>query len=338
MIELDGRMGEGGGQVLRSALSLSAVTGQAFRLTNIRAGRGKPGLLRQHLTCVRAATAVCGGTAVGDTLGSQELLFEPAAVRAGDWRFSIGSAGSASLVLQTIVPPLLLAPGPSTLVVEGGTHNSAAPPFDFLADVFGPHVGLEVELLRWGFYPAGGGELRARVTPGARPVAAMSRGPVVVHAHAATSGISHRLGHRALGVMKHALGLEREQIHFHQVPQPVGPGFACWIEARFAEGREVFTTFGERRVEPEQLAEEALAEFAQWQELDVPVGEHLADQLLLPMAMFGGSMRTGPLSLHARTNIEVIERFLPARFTVDGSLVEVRTLDSPSKGKLDFDG
>lgn len=323
MIEIDGRMGEGGGQVLRSSLSLSALTGQAFRLRNIRAGRGKPGLLRQHLTCVRAAAAICGGTAVGDSLGSTELLFEPGAVRSGDWRSSIGSAGSASLVVQTVLPPLLLADAPSTVTVEGGTHNSAAPPASFLSDVFGPHVGLSVELIRWGFYPAGGGELRATITPGMYPVDVLSRGVVELHGHAATSGIAHRLGHRALGVFKHRLDLDRDHLHFHQVPQPVGPGFACWIEARFPEGREIFTAFGERRVEPEEHAQQALDEFLAWRDREVPVGEHLADQLLIPMAMFGGRMRTGPLSLHARTNIEVIERFLPARFAVEDGVVRV---------------
>lgn len=313
MIHIDGAMGEGGGQVLRTSLSLSMVTGQPVTLTNIRAGRGKPGLLRQHLTCVRAAAEVCGATLEGDTLGSSRVVFAPGAVRPGAYRFAIGSAGSTSLVLQTLLPALLLAEAPSEITIEGGTHNSAAPPFPFLRGVFAPHVGLELALERWGFYPAGGGAIRASITPGRTPIDRVERGPILeVHAHAAISGISHRIGHGALGAFKHALELDRDHIHFHQVSDPVGPGFVVWIEAKFAGGTEVFTAFGERR-RAEDVAEIALAEFAAWKALDVPVGEHLADQLLIPLALYGGRFRTGPLSLHAQTNLSVIERFLPGR-------------------------
>ena len=318
MIQIDGAMGEGGGQVLRTSLSLAMVTGQPVTLSNIRAGRGKPGLLRQHLTCVRAAAEVCGATLEGDALGSRRVVFIPGPVRPGPYRFAIGSAGSTGLVLQTLLPALLVGGGgegsaPSTITVEGGTHNSMAPPFMFLAGAFAPHVGLGLTLRRWGFYPAGGGEIEAVITPGRYPIDRMERGPLLeVHAHAAISGISHKIGHGALGALKHALDLDRDHIHFHQVPDPVGPGFVAWIEARFEGGTEVFTAFGERR-RPEEVAQTALAEFIAWRGLDVPVGDHLADQLLIPLALFGGRFRTGSLSLHARTNIEVIERFLPGR-------------------------
>ncbi len=325
MIEIDGSMGEGGGQVLRTSLALSMVTGQPVTLTRIRAGRGKPGLLRQHLTGVRAAAEVSSARVEGAELGSGRVVFVPGAPRAGDYRFAIGSAGSTSLVLQTVLPALLVADGPSTVTVEGGTHNSASPPFPFLQRTFSPHVGLEPVLHRWGFYPAGGGVLEGRITPDRSPVRLLERGPLTaVHAHVAISGLAHRIGHGTLGALKHALGLEREQLHFHQVPEPIGPGFVAWIEAEFARGVEVFTAFGEKR-RNEDLAEVALAAFTAWKALDVPVSEHLADQLLIPLALFGGAIRTGPLSLHARTNVAVIDRFLPGRLRVDGtSVVEVR--------------
>ncbi len=326
MIRIDGSLGEGGGQVLRSSLALSVVTGAGFELTKVRAGRARPGLLRQHLTCVRAAAEICGAEVEGAELGSQRVVFLPGPARAGDYRFAIGSAGSASLVLQTVLPPLLLQEQPSTVSVSGGTHNSAAPPFHFLREAFAPHVGLELDLIKWGFYPAGGGEVRARVLPGARPVRITERGPLrELHGHAAISAISHKIGHGALGVFKHHLGLERGQLHFHQAPEPVGPGFACWLEARFDGGAEVFTAFGEKR-NTEDIALRAVEEFQAWQAQDVPVGEHLADQLLIPLALFGGSVRAGPLSLHARTNLEIIERFLPGRLRVvaagEGVVVE----------------
>lgn len=322
MIQIDGSRGEGGGQVLRTALALSIVSGQGFVLEGVRAGRAKPGLMRQHLTGLRAAAAICGAELEGDALGSTRVVFEPGPARAGDYRFAVGSAGSAGLVLQTVLPPLLLLEQPSTVTVSGGTHNSAAPPFHFLERAFAPHVGLELRLERWGFYPAGGGELRARVLPGRRPLALTERGAIrEVHGHAAISALSHRIGHGALGVFNKALGLDREHLHFHQVPEPVGPGFACWLEVHHEGGVEVFTAFGERR-DTEGVAAQALAEFQAWEAHGAPVGEHLADQLLIPLALFGGAFRAGPLSSHARTNMEIIERFLPVRFRLgeDGTI------------------
>nr|WP_259343521.1 RNA 3'-terminal phosphate cyclase [Salmonella enterica] len=126
IIALDGAQGEGGGQILRSALSLSMITGQPFEMSGIRAGRAKPGLLRQHLTAVRAATEICGAQVNGDELGSQQLRFTPGPIRGGEYRFAIGSAGSCMLVLQTVLPALWFADGSSRVEVHGGTHNQAA--------------------------------------------------------------------------------------------------------------------------------------------------------------------------------------------------------------------
>ena len=166
MIRIDGSFGEGGGQILRTSLSLSLATGKAFRIEKVRAGRERPGLLRQHLTAVLAAAEVGGAEVQGATLGSTELTFSPGAIRAGEYRFSVGTAGSGTLVFQTILPALMLAAKPSRIVIEGGTHNIAAPPFDFLARTFvpllermGPKVQLQFE--RYGFYPAGGGRFCA---------------------------------------------------------------------------------------------------------------------------------------------------------------------------------
>jgi hypothetical protein len=157
MIRIDGSLGEGGGQILRNSLSLSLATGKPFRIENIRAGRERPGLLRQHLTAVLAAVEVGGAGVEGATLGSTAVTFSPGKVRAGDYRFAVGTAGSGTLVLQTVLPALLTADAPSHIAIEGGTHNSAAPPFDFLDRAFlpliermGPKVRLQFE--RFGFY------------------------------------------------------------------------------------------------------------------------------------------------------------------------------------------
>src|SRR6478752_4247267 len=137
---INGAQGEGGGQIVRSSLALALVTGKSVTIENIRAGREKPGLMRQHLTAVQAAATVCGGVVKGAEIGSRSLIFEPRPVRAGEYQFSVGTAGSATLVLQTVLPALLIADGPSELVLEGGTHNQWAPPFDFLARVFLPLI------------------------------------------------------------------------------------------------------------------------------------------------------------------------------------------------------
>ena len=170
-IEIDGSQGEGGGQILRSALTLSLVTGRPFRLHRIRARRVKPGLLRQHLTAVRAATTIGAAEVTGDELASTELLFTPGNVSHGEYTFAVGSAGSVTLVLQTVLWPLLLAPGRSRLTFEGGTHNPMAPPFEFIAEVFLPllrRMGARVDatLVRHGFYPAGGGSFHVDIEGG----------------------------------------------------------------------------------------------------------------------------------------------------------------------------
>ena len=170
MLEIDGSQGEGGGQILRTSLSLSLVTGRPFRIAGIRARRNKPGLLRQHLTAVKAAVDISGARVAGAELGSQTLTFEPAAIRGDDLQISIGSAGSVTLVLQTILPALLRAATPSRVTLEGGTHNPMAPPYDFVANAFVPAlrqmgVSITVGLERFGFYPAGGGLMRVEVEP-----------------------------------------------------------------------------------------------------------------------------------------------------------------------------
>ncbi len=140
LIRIDGSFGEGGGQILRTALSLSLVTGRPIQIDNIRAGRERPGLLRQHLTAVLAAAEIGQAQVEGAVLGSTSIGFVPGPVKAGEYRFAVGSAGSGTLVFQTVLPALMLATGPSRLVIEGGTHNDAAPPFPFLERAFLPLV------------------------------------------------------------------------------------------------------------------------------------------------------------------------------------------------------
>ncbi|SPE60197.1 RNA 3'-terminal phosphate cyclase [Verrucomicrobia bacterium] len=320
MITIDGSQGEGGGQILRTSLALSLVTGQPFRLERIRAGRQKPGLLRQHLTAVQAAKTVAVAEVIGAALGSQTLEFCPGAVTPGNYRFAVGTAGSATLVLQTILPPLLTTTGTSTLTLEGGTHNPFAPPFDFLAHCFVPLIRrmgptIELELRRPGFFPAGGGKFHARIEP-ARQLARfdlLERGTVRQRqARAIISKLPAQVADRELAVVREQFGWREDECRVETVENPVGPGNALLLEIEAEYVTEVFTSFGERGRSAEEVAGEAGKAASAWLAANVPVDEHLADQLLLPMALAGGgSFRTVKPSLHSTTNAAIIQRFLP---------------------------
>jgi len=321
MLTIDGAEGEGGGQLLRSALALSMITGEPFRMLGVRAGRAKPGLMRQHLTAVQAAAAVSGARVVGDAVGSTELRFEPGATRGGDYRFAVGTAGSATLVFQTVLPALMLADAPSKLVLEGGTHNAAAPPFDFLAQVFapliermGPRLGLRLE--RHGFYPAGGGRFVARVTPQG-PLTRLDlreRGPLRARrARALVAALPRAVGHRELRALS-TRGWQRDELSLESIEGGRGPGNVLMLTLESAHITELFTAFGERGRPAEAVAEAALHELDAYLASGAPVGPHLADQLLLPFALAGGgSLCTQAPTLHTRTQAAVIERFLGLR-------------------------
>ena len=319
LLTLDGAAGEGGGQILRTALSLSALTGRPFTIDRIRANRKKPGLLRQHLTAVRAAAAVCGASVRGDEPGAQSLSFEPGPVTAGEYRFAIGTAGSTTLVMQTVLPPLLTAAGPSRVTIEGGTHNPLAPPVDFFERSFlpfvrrmGPRVAIRLE--RCGFYPAGGGRIVVEVEPAPvlAPFELTERAPVVgKRALALVAGLPRRIAERELAVVQQALGLAAEDLEVVELARGQGPGNVVSIELEMEHHREVFTGFGEQGVRAEAVASGAVDAARAYLAAGEPVGEHLADQLVIPLAMSGaGRFRTGPASRHLTTNVEVVGRFL----------------------------
>jgi RNA 3'-terminal phosphate cyclase (ATP) len=326
MIEIDGSQGEGGGQILRTALSLSLCTGKPFQLHSIRARRSKPGLMRQHLTAVNAAAQIGGAQVDGAEIGSRELSFHPGEVAAGDYDFAVGTAGSTTLVLQTVLPPLLIGERASSLRLQGGTHNPHAPPFHFLQRAFLPllermGVRTETSLERYGFFPAGGGEIWLRVVPSAKLVALHleERGPLErSHAEAVVANLPVDIARRELGVVKARLGLADENLRIVGNAPAHGPGNVLLIAQQFQHVTEVFTGFGEQGVRAEVVAERAVNEAQAFARGEAAVGEHLADQLLLPMALAGeGSFTTLEPSSHTRTNMDVIGLFLPVRFEVD---------------------
>lgn len=334
MLRLDGSLGEGGGQILRTALGLSLVTGQAFCLEKIRAGRKKPGLLRQHLTAVEAAAAIGQAEVEGAELGSGQLRFTPRQVMAGDYRFAVGTAGSATLVLQTVLPALAIASGTSQVVLEGGTHNPFAPPFDFLAKTFLPlfsRMGPKVTALlhRPGFFPAGGGRFNVVIQPAARlsGLEILERGEIRRRCgRALVAGLPRMIAEREVAALRRALGwLEREFV-VEEMDARCGPGNAVLVELESEQLTEVCSAFGEKGVSAEAVAGRAAEEARRYLASSAPVGEHLADQLLVPLALAGrGSFLTLSLSGHARTNIEIIQRFLEVKIRTepepDGTVV-----------------
>lgn len=329
MIELDGATGEGGGQILRSALALSLCTAQPIRIHRIRARRPKAGLMRQHLACVNAAVAISGARAEGAELGSQELVFEPGPVRPGDYTFNVGTAGSCSLVLQTVLPPLMLADAPSRVTLGGGTHNPMAPPFHFLERCFAPllrrlGVDLQLELRRLGFYPAGGGEFSAAITPasgGLMPFDLVERGALrEAHAECLVPGLPQRVAHRELEALGHALGWSGDQLRTPPARQNEGPGNALMATLVHEHVTELVTAFGEKGVTSETVARTVVREVQAYQHATGALGPHLADQWMLPLALAvvqtkkAAAFTCTEMTEHASTNTQVIEAFLPVRF------------------------
>lgn len=322
---LDGSAGEGGGQILRSSLALSVLTGTPFVLEDIRAGRRTPGLARQHLTCVRAAAAICGADVEGDQMRSTRLSFAPGARVGGDHCFEIGSAGSVGLVLQTIALPLALGPHAATIEVHGGTHAKWAPPLPFLQEAWLPLVqamgaDLRLEMIGAGFYPAGGGRVRLHITPtdALEPIDFGHGGAMALEAQAVVSNLGEGIARRQLAAAAESIGDTALRMKSATL-RSNGPGNAIWISAVRERGAtNVFSAFGDRGVEPEDVGHAVAAEFLRFRDLDVAIGPHLCDQLMLPIALAGsGEFTTAELTLHSWTNLAVIEAFTGQRFEVD---------------------
>ena len=337
MIEIDGMMGEGGGQVLRSSLSLSLLTGRPLRLTHIRAGRAKPGLGYQHLMAVQAAGRISGAHIEGDRIGSQELYFSPGIVIPGIYQFDIGTAGACSLVLQTVLLPLALVSGPSQLLITGGTHVPWSPCFHYLDwhwRVLLARLGLmfELKLTTAGFYPQGGGVLHA-VLPGSSRLKGLQlceRGRLLrVRGLSAVANLSAEIGmrqrDRSLRQLRH-LGCDID-IECATLPAH-SRGTVLVLLAEFEHSQACFFALGARGKRAEQVADEAVQALFGFLATDGAVDRWLADQLLLPLACARqqSALRTSEVTLHLLTNADVIRRFLPVEITLSGSLGEPATL------------
>ncbi|MFC5456484.1 RNA 3'-terminal phosphate cyclase [Prosthecobacter fluviatilis] len=325
----------GGGQLLRSSLSLAMITGRPFRMTNIRGKRPKPGLMRQHLTCVKAAAKVCDACVDGAELGSVELVFRPGQVMGGNYSFAIGSGGSTTLVLQTLLPALLHAEAASTLRIEGGTHNPMAPPFDFIEHCYMPVIQslgakTEVKLERAGFMQAGGGVISVEIRPIKKwkKLKLIERGALheafgcVLHAH-----LHRDIAEREIATATQLLEWPVGQIDLRYANDSTGPGNAILLGARFENVCEISSGIAQQGRSAEAVATGAAKGLLSYLASEAPVGVHLADQLLLPMALAGGGVfHTLAISNHTQTNMALIEQFLPVKFAVEEPAPGVKSI------------
>lgn len=326
-ILIDGSTGEGGGQVLRTSLTLSCITGKPLHIDNIRAARPNPGLAKQHLSSVKAACKICNGKCSGDALRSKVLDFQPGPVRSGDFHFDIGSAGSASLVIQTILPALFLADKPSTVTVTGGTHNPLAPPFDFLAETFLPAISAagfraNCKLIKYGFYPAGGGKITFDIQPWQKQPKkkidiCQQNKQLQINARIYTAKLPAHIAQRQQKLLLKS-GLDIQNIEHIEVTNSDGPGNCVCIRLCGTDRTTVFTAFGMRGKRSEQVIDEVVDLAKHFVDSTAAVDHFLADQLLIYMAVAkDGCFTTDRLSAHLQTNIEVIKKFLPVDFIVE---------------------
>lgn len=332
MIRIDGSAGEGGGQILRTALSLSAVTGKPFSLANIRAGRGNPGLQRQHLASVRAVAEVCGAKADGAGIGSSRLVFEPGkipgGIAGGKFEVDVGSAGSVVLVAQAALPALFSAQHESELEIGGGTHVPGAPTYDYFENVFLPALGefglhAKSSMIRAGFYPKGGGEIVVRVKPGKPKAADFERaleGNEKIFAKIISSKLPSHVIEREKAEIERAFAGAAAEAKEVEASCP-GNAVSVWSGFRGA------SALGKVGVGAERVAGEA-CDFLKkeigagaWADL------HLADQLMPYLALSGGGeLRVSEVSHHARTNAGIISLFLGARFNMREGLISVSSV------------
>ena len=325
IVEIDGSFGEGGGQILRSSLSLSMFLEQPFRIKNIRAGREKPGLMRQHITAVKAAAAICSADLNGAEISSLKLEFYPGKVKTGNYKFDVGTAGSTTLVLQTLLPVLILADGESNIILGGGTHNQNSPPLDFIEMSFlkqickmGPEISIKVNT--YGFYPIGGGKFSVSIKPvkKLRSIEILSRGKNIrKKAYAYSSGIDENIGRKEMKIIEEKLRWVEEDCISRVVNSP-GPGNVVMLIDENENTTEVFTGFGRKHYPLKKVTIDAIKQYKDYINCDVPVYKYLADQMIIPMALAGnGSFITSEPSLHTLTNMEVVKKFLGSDIIID---------------------
>lgn len=328
-VGIDGSFGEGGGQILRTTLSLSSITGKPIRIFNIRKNRPKPGLMPQHLISVKALARISGAEARGVEPGSTEITFKPGQVAAGEYLFEIGTAGSVVLLLQSLLPPLLFAKTPSRLVLTGGTHVPFSPPFDYLRDVFSPwlaRIGVQVscDIERYGFYPRGGGKIAVRITPAAkiRGVDLRKKGPVLsVVGRSCVANLPLSIAERQRKAAFEPLAEHSPAIDAATVPSS-GKGTYLFLRVDTETGPAGFSALGSIGKRAEDVGREAAREALAYIGSRAALDPCLADQLVLFLALSKESsiFTTSQVTNHLVTHLHVVRRILGAHFEIEGSV------------------
>ncbi|HEX4591104.1 MAG TPA: RNA 3'-terminal phosphate cyclase [Gemmataceae bacterium] len=337
MIDIDGSFGEGGGQILRSSLTLALMTGQAFRLRNVRARRAKPGLRSQHLTAVRAAAEVGRAQTRGASVGSSQLEFEPQTVQPGNYHFAIGTAGATTLVLHAVYLPLALQDSPSHLVFEGGTHNEHAPCYHFLATTWQSYLvriglPLTLHLDRAGFYPRGGGRFTADIagTAKLRGLTLTERPPITraIGFSAVSGGLPEHIARRQMGRAKERLDAAGLEADVGLETWNGGPGSVLALMLDEAPVPTLYFGLGARGKRAEAVADDAVEQVLDYVAADAPVDEHSADQLILPLAFAEGpsEYHVSRVTKHLLTNVEIVHKFIPRRIEIDSAEGEPGTV------------
>jgi RNA 3'-phosphate cyclase len=335
MIDIDGAQGEGGGQILRTSLALSLITGQAFRLRNLRAGRDKPGLRPQHLAGVHAAATIGQANTRGATLGSDDLVFEPGQVTPGNHHFTIGTAGATALVLHTVYLPLACASAcasaASSVTIDGGTHVRAAPCYHFLAITWARYLqriglNIDVAMRRPGFYPRGGGLIEAAIQPWTERAGLTIDAiqvPRRVKGFSAVAGLPEHICRRQAERLRDRLAHLDLDADVREETWKGGPGTVVGVELPTEPAPTFFFAIGERGKPAERVADEAAQQVRSFLKSEpLGVDEHSADQLVLPLALAppSSSFPVAAVSSHLLTNATVIRHFLQRDIVVEGEL------------------
>jgi len=327
MISIDGSFGSGGGQILRTALALSCLTQKAFQLKNIRANRPNPGLQAQHCTCVSASQEICGAKVEGNEIGSQKLVFQPSEVKPGNYSFEVGTAGSVSLVFQSIFLPLVFAQNSSTLKITGGTHVKWAPVVDYVEKIFlhavNPHSNIRI--LKHGFYPSGGGIVEAEIKPAEiQAINKTERGELKkITGVSAVANLPAEIAKRQkTSALKKLVGFDVKIAE--ETATALSPGTFVFLRAEYENVVAGFSSLGERGKSAEKVGEEAADAFLRFHSSNACVDEHLGDQLIPFMALAQGKSEMAAfLTRHLLTNVKTCEQFLGVKFEIEGNSNEV---------------
>ena len=332
MIKIDGSFGEGGGQILRTSLGLAALLQKPLHIFNIRAKRTKPGLRPQHLACVKAIQKITKAEIKGAEVGSKELVFIPEGIYPGEYVFDIGTAGSTSLVFQSMLLPLMIAQDCSLIRIKGGTHVPWSPPFHYLRYVFAPTladlgVKIELNINKWGFYPEGGGEIEGKIYPSQTLKAKNWLKPPVfsqLKAVSACLNLAEHIKKRQANTLINQLekmGLKAELREEEAKGRGKGSFLFLWIDEQIKAG---FSALGARGKTAEKVAEEVFNAFFLYYKSKVAMGPHLSDQIVLYLSLAPGkSQFTTIISSHLLTNIWVINQFLKRKIICSGKIGQV---------------